>query len=103
MKPGRVGLRSVLLAGATTVFGAALVTVPVSSATAAPASGGDGLLTGSLGSVVVGTGSALSSSHRPPPYIESARWFGQGGGSVLMITPTGAGRTSWGVDDQAVA
>ena len=47
MKPGRVGLRSVLLAGATTVFGAALVTVPVSSATAAPASALSGCVTGS--------------------------------------------------------
>lgn len=103
MKPSRVGFRSVLLAGATAVLGAALVVVPVSSANAASASGGDGLLTGSLGSVVIGTGSASSGSHRPPPYIESAQWFGQGGESVLKITPTEAGRTSWGVDDEAVA
>ena len=102
----RVGSGSIVSLGVAALLGVALALAPASPARPASAtsgSGSDPALTGSLGSLVLGTGSASAGAHEAPPYIEAADWADRGGRPVLEVVPTAAGRTSWGVDDEAAA
>lgn len=90
----------------TVVLGAAAFAAAV-SVIAAPAAARASVdapvpITGSLGSLAVTTGAASSGAHEPPPYIADAKWVGTTN-PVLWVTPTDAGRSSWGPTDAAVA
>ena len=72
---------------------------------AATPGGSAGSSSGSIGSLAVVTGSASSGAHEQPPYIADAKWVAGTAttGPGLLVVPTGAGLTSWGPTDEAVA
>ncbi|MDV8003168.1 DUF2599 domain-containing protein, partial [Rhodococcus sp. IEGM 1408] len=79
---------------------AAAAPAAAAPAAAAPAAGS---ATGSLGFLAVTTGSASSDSHKPSPYIADVQWVNGLTDRALRVTPTEAGRTSWGPRDEADA
>lgn len=93
--------RAAAIGMAVTGAGALLIAAP--AAAALPGEDAVGPATGSLGSLAVTTGSASSDSHEPSPYIADVRWVNGITDRALRVTPTDAGRTSWGPTDEADA